>query len=328
MYSSTCLLQYRHKTRLSVLSIKFFVARKGVGRRFYAARQIHRDPYTVLKIKRGASKEEIKAAYLDLSKKHHPDVNTTDPQAKQKFVEINEAYTELMGTGDSGRKNIRTQVYDTWNYRDRSEYRYDYTTYNFASKGMYSNSWKAFLREKRQSDDIFWKDYFRRNDSKDEYVLNQEEKDRVQREFYEWHSHVYGNYRQYSYHHEQTGFRFFFRSFVVQVAVLYAIFQLFILLCIGLQIRGDGYRTSKSSDFKDFEQKMKHEEIIYGSTYANHKDRKRKQKQRNTIEDELKKHHDIQTYSGKKRDLVRNESKQVNSKTENINTVETDSQKS
>jgi DnaJ-class molecular chaperone len=55
-----------------------------------------RDPYEVLGVSRTASEAEIKSAFRKLAKKHHPDTNTTDPKAKERFNEVNAAY-EIVG---------------------------------------------------------------------------------------------------------------------------------------------------------------------------------------------------------------------------------------
>ncbi|MGE3278603.1 MAG: molecular chaperone DnaJ [Candidatus Altimarinota bacterium] len=55
-----------------------------------------RDPYEVLGVSKTATDDEIKKAYRQLSKKHHPDLNRDDPKAEEKFKEINAAY-EVLG---------------------------------------------------------------------------------------------------------------------------------------------------------------------------------------------------------------------------------------
>ncbi|GAH21653.1 unnamed protein product [marine sediment metagenome] len=52
----------------------------------------NKDYYNILEIKKDASEEEIKLAYRRLAKKFHPDLNKTDPKAKEKFIELHEAY--------------------------------------------------------------------------------------------------------------------------------------------------------------------------------------------------------------------------------------------
>ena len=54
-----------------------------------------RDYYEVLGIGRNATKIQIKLAYRRLAKKYHPDKNKKDLKAKEKFIEIHEAYETL-----------------------------------------------------------------------------------------------------------------------------------------------------------------------------------------------------------------------------------------
>ncbi|WP_119069159.1 molecular chaperone DnaJ [Rubrobacter indicoceani] len=54
-----------------------------------------KDLYGVLGLKRDASKDEIRAAYRKLARKHHPDANPDDPASEVKFKEIQNAYETL-----------------------------------------------------------------------------------------------------------------------------------------------------------------------------------------------------------------------------------------
>src|SRR5690242_20730075 len=53
-----------------------------------------RDFYEVLGVGRSADRDEIQRAYRTLARKYHPDVNK-DPQAEERFKEINEAFSVL-----------------------------------------------------------------------------------------------------------------------------------------------------------------------------------------------------------------------------------------
>ena len=51
-----------------------------------------KDNHKILGVERTASKDEIKKAYRNLAKQHHPDVGGN----VEKFREINQAYEKLM----------------------------------------------------------------------------------------------------------------------------------------------------------------------------------------------------------------------------------------
>ncbi|KAJ5806014.1 uncharacterized protein N7503_003616 [Penicillium pulvis] len=53
------------------------------------------DYYKVLGVDKSASEKDIKRAYRNLSKKYHPDKNPNDESAREKFVEIADAYDVL-----------------------------------------------------------------------------------------------------------------------------------------------------------------------------------------------------------------------------------------
>lgn len=63
------------------------------------------DPYKVLGIAPGATDEEIKRAYRNLSRKYHPDANVNNPdraQAEEKFKEVQMAYDQIMKQKQQG----------------------------------------------------------------------------------------------------------------------------------------------------------------------------------------------------------------------------------
>src|SRR5213596_3834584 len=57
-----------------------------------------RDYYQVLGVAETATSDEIKKAFRRLAKQHHPDRNPNNPQAAERFKEINEAHDVLSDT--------------------------------------------------------------------------------------------------------------------------------------------------------------------------------------------------------------------------------------
>ncbi|MFC3213463.1 DnaJ C-terminal domain-containing protein [Novosphingobium panipatense] len=53
------------------------------------------DPYSILGVSRGASEKDIKSAYRKLAKELHPDTNTNNPRAAERFSEVTGAYDLL-----------------------------------------------------------------------------------------------------------------------------------------------------------------------------------------------------------------------------------------
>ncbi|XP_072224157.1 dnaJ heat shock protein family (Hsp40) member A3a [Leuresthes tenuis] len=65
------------------------------------------DFYQILGVPRTSTQKEIKKAYYQMAKKYHPDTNKDDPQAKEKFAQLAEAYEVL---SDEGKR----KQYDTY----------------------------------------------------------------------------------------------------------------------------------------------------------------------------------------------------------------------
>lgn len=61
------------------------------------------DYYKILGIDKSASEDDIKKAYRKLARKHHPDLNPNDNEAKNKFQQINEA-NEVLSNAEKRKK--------------------------------------------------------------------------------------------------------------------------------------------------------------------------------------------------------------------------------
>ena len=68
-----------------------------------------RDPYSVLGVAKSASDAEIKKAFRQLAKKHHPDTKGGDKDAQKKFQEISAAY-DILGDKEKRAKFDRGEI--------------------------------------------------------------------------------------------------------------------------------------------------------------------------------------------------------------------------
>ena len=68
-----------------------------------------KDPYTILGVARGASEKDIKSAYRKLAKELHPDRNTSNPKAAERFSEVTGAY-DLLSDKDKRAKFDRGEI--------------------------------------------------------------------------------------------------------------------------------------------------------------------------------------------------------------------------
>jgi DnaJ-class molecular chaperone len=68
-----------------------------------------RDPYEVLGVSKNASDTEIKKAFRNLAKKHHPDTHSGDSTAQKRFQEISAAY-DILGDKEKRTKFDRGEI--------------------------------------------------------------------------------------------------------------------------------------------------------------------------------------------------------------------------
>lgn len=76
------------------------------------------DYYKVLGVSQEATQNDIRKAYRRLAKKYHPDINKDDPQANERFQEINEA-NEVLGDPDKRKKY--DEYGEHWRHADEFE---------------------------------------------------------------------------------------------------------------------------------------------------------------------------------------------------------------
>jgi molecular chaperone DnaJ len=94
-----------------------------------------RDPYEVLGVGRAAGETEIKKAFRRLARELHPDTNSADPQAEEKFKEAAEAY-EILSDAD------RRRQYDAYGHEGLRSGGY---APNFEGFGSVSDLFSAFF---------------------------------------------------------------------------------------------------------------------------------------------------------------------------------------
>jgi molecular chaperone DnaJ len=100
-----------------------------------------RNPYEVLGVKEGSSKEDIKKAYREQAKKYHPDQYGDNPLqdlAEDKMRELNEAYDSLMKNTSSSNNYGSSNSYNSSSTSSSSS-NYGYSKDDYANNNIYQS---------------------------------------------------------------------------------------------------------------------------------------------------------------------------------------------
>lgn len=96
--------------------------------------------YDILEVNRRVKQDEIKNAYRKLAKRYHPDHNADDPDAEQRFKEVQEAYTTLS-------EPFKRALYD----QDLQFSTYGSKATQEVDREMWTEHWDKESPEERQS---------------------------------------------------------------------------------------------------------------------------------------------------------------------------------
>ncbi|XP_051979563.1 dnaJ heat shock protein family (Hsp40) member A3b isoform X1 [Xyrauchen texanus] len=100
---------WRHRGGVTLKGVSELRSHSVFSSQFFHTSSVchQQDFYEVLGVPRTATQKEIKKAYYQLAKKYHPDTNPDDPQAKEKFAKLAEAYETLSD-------ELKRKQYDTY----------------------------------------------------------------------------------------------------------------------------------------------------------------------------------------------------------------------
>lgn len=86
------------------------------SRHCFVCRTLTSTHYEVLGLEMNASKDQIRNSYLELTKKHHPDVNANSQSSHEKFKKIALAYSVL--SDPSKRRKYDGEILDSMGYEN------------------------------------------------------------------------------------------------------------------------------------------------------------------------------------------------------------------
>lgn len=100
------------------------------------------DYYKILGVDRNADQKEIKSAYRKLARKHHPDLNPDNSEAKKNFQQINEAHEVL---SDPEKRKKYDQYGKDWQHAGEYEKAQQEYTRNSQRQREYSGTGRGFI---------------------------------------------------------------------------------------------------------------------------------------------------------------------------------------
>jgi len=124
------------------------------------------NPYDILGVSPGASDDEVKKAYRQLSKKYHPDANIGDPNQDlytEKFKQVQNAYKSIMDMRKNGSSYnssyTNQQSYGGYGQASQGYDTNDQMAYNQATAYLnardYARAWSC-LESVRQKTDVWF----------------------------------------------------------------------------------------------------------------------------------------------------------------------------
>ena len=115
------------------------------------------DTYEVLGVAKSATAREIKLAYFKEAKKHHPDMNPGDTQAKERFQRAADAYeilSDLNRRAAYDRHPFNQHTYNQYQQHNQSTSRHSYGQHGYGQHGGFDHPWQ-WQHTARSAEEIF-----------------------------------------------------------------------------------------------------------------------------------------------------------------------------
>jgi len=96
----------------------------------------YKDYYKILSVPKNADAAAIKKAYRKLARKYHPDMNPDNPQAEQRFKEVNEANEVLSDPEKRGKYDQLGSTYQQWQRSGGPSSGFDWSQWMSGARGQ------------------------------------------------------------------------------------------------------------------------------------------------------------------------------------------------